>query len=86
MDPLEALQRTLDLVRGSASAVWAPDEVPQIAEDLEAALLALKSGAQVDRARLRMLFAPTGSIQETALSNGWGDEFLVLSACVDAVL
>ena len=86
MDPLEALQRTLDLVRGSSSSVWAHDEVPRIAEDLEAAILALKSGARVDRARLRILFAPTGSIQETAMSNGWGDEFLALSACVDRLL
>ena len=86
MDPSEALQRTLDLVRGSSSSVWAHDDVQQIAEDLEVAILALRHGSHVDRARLRMLFAPTGSIQETAVSNGWGDEFLALSACVDGLL
>jgi hypothetical protein len=28
---------------------------------------------------LRVLFAPTGPIQEVALSSGWGDEFLLLA-------
>jgi hypothetical protein len=33
---------------------------------------------------LSILFAPTGPIQEVALSSGWGDEFLELADRFDA--
>jgi len=35
---------------------------------------------------LRVLFAPTGPIQEVALSSGWGDEFLALADRFDAAM
>ena len=31
------------------------------------------------------LFAPTGSLQEVSLSNGWGDEFIQLANRIDKV-
>jgi hypothetical protein len=33
---------------------------------------------------LRVLFAPTGPIQEVSLSSGWGDEFIALADRFDA--
>jgi hypothetical protein len=33
---------------------------------------------------LRVLFAPTGPIQEVSLSSGWGDEFVALADRFDA--
>ena len=33
---------------------------------------------------LRVLFAPTGPIQEVSLSSGWGDDFLALAKRFDA--
>ena len=35
---------------------------------------------------LKLLFAPTGSIQEVSISSGWGQEFLSLSARFDEVI
>jgi len=32
---------------------------------------------------LRVLFAPTGPIQEVSVSSGWGDEFLTLAKRYD---
>jgi len=32
---------------------------------------------------LRVLFAPTGPIQEVSVSSGWGDDFLTLAARFD---
>jgi hypothetical protein len=32
---------------------------------------------------LKVLFAPTGSIQEVSVSSGWGEEFLGLAARFD---
>jgi hypothetical protein len=52
---------------------------------VEAAIAALRSGGAVDRDRLRLLFAPTGSIQEIAMANGWSDAYLKLSSVVDTL-
>lgn len=59
--------------------------------DAEAALaevdgLAARLRAGKAPATLTVLFAPTGPIQETALSSGWGDEFLVLAERFDRAL
>src|SRR5262245_12622952 len=86
MNAGQALQRTLELVAESRGSLWAQYEPDEIVRELQAALDALAAGADVDVPRLRLLFAPTGAIQEISLDNGWGDEFLVLSGVVDAFL
>jgi hypothetical protein len=35
---------------------------------------------------LRLLFAPTGALQEASIATGWGEEFLVLAARADAAV
>ncbi|WP_147433135.1 hypothetical protein [Catellatospora citrea] len=58
--------------------------------DADAALVELDGLTTLVRAEgrvpfaLSVLFAPTGPIQEVALSSGWGDEFLTLAARFDA--
>ena len=49
--------------------------------DQEAALEELDGciSALEDTDSMRMLFLPTGPLQEVAVSSGWGDEFLVLA-------
>ncbi|WP_432994266.1 hypothetical protein [Dactylosporangium sp. CA-233914] len=58
--------------------------------DTDAALAELDELAAAVRAgtvpaALNILFAPTGPIQEVAISSGWGAEFLVLADRFDAV-
>ncbi len=48
--------------------------------------LAARVRAGVVPVALQVLFAPTGPIQEVALSSGWGDAFLVLADRFDAAL
>lgn len=62
-------------------------------QDREAALAELDqlaAGAAAGNAgailMLRVLFAPTGPIQEVSLSSGWGDEFLRLADAFDAAV
>lgn len=86
VDVLKALQRTLELVQSSRSSIYAHDTVAEIAQLLQGAIKELESGKLVDHASLGLLFAPTGSIQETSLANDWDDECLALSGVVDAFL
>jgi hypothetical protein len=46
----------------------------------------LEDGAPLSVFRGKVLFAPTGPIQEVSLSSGWGDEFLALADRWDAAL
>lgn len=52
--------------------------------ELDAACAAIRAGRAP--ATLTILFAPTGPIQEVALSSGWGGEFLVLAERFDAAV
>jgi hypothetical protein len=60
--------------------------------DAEAALAELdelRSGVVAgnpDLLTLRVLFAPTGPIQEVSLSSGWGDEFLAIAERFDTAI
>ena len=46
---------------------------------------AILSGDFSCLAALRVIFAPTGPMQELSLSSGWGDEFLSLAAQLDEI-
>lgn len=55
-------------------------------DEIDSILKQLRSGVTPDKLELRVLFAPTGPIQETSLSSGWGDEFLKLARRFDFAL
>jgi hypothetical protein len=86
MKIVSALTRTLELVESSRPSAWAGGRLEQLAGELRAIIAALESGTFVERDGLRVLFAPTGPLQETSIDNGWSDEFLSLAQRVDAFL
>jgi hypothetical protein len=86
MKILTTLKRALELVGASRSSVWAGGSLEEIAAQLRAAIAAVESRTLLDRDELRVLFAPTGPLQELSIDNGWGDEFLSLAQQVDAFL
>ena len=81
---LQSLRRTSELLDHSESTDWASLSVPEVATRLRGAISALEKASQPSREQLRMLFAPTGDVQEIAIANGWGDEMIELSKAVDA--
>lgn len=82
-DLIAALQETISHLRRSRSSVWAGISVEQIVQELESEIARAQNSQSMDRNLLRLLFAPTGAIQETSIDNGWGDEFLRISQIVD---
>lgn len=86
MRVVAALLRTLELVESSRTSAYAHDTVEDIAQRLRTAVTALESGGPVDRSGLGLLFAPTGSIQDTSIDNGWAEEFLAVSGVIDRFL
>ena len=51
--------------------------------EIDAVVQTLDTGGQPDSLQLRVLFGPTGPIQEVSISSGWGDTFLTLAERFD---
>jgi hypothetical protein len=60
------------------------DEPAEMVADLRDHVALLRRGDVSQVPELRLLFAPTGSLQEVAISSGWGERFLGLAARFDA--
>lgn len=73
-----ATARAIQLLQNSHDSAYTHASVDEII----AALQAIQRGEE-DQARLRLFFAPTGPIQEIAMDNGWGNEFLRLAKEID---
>lgn len=82
-DLSSALRETILFLQNSQSSDWAGMSVEEMIHELEAILAGLEKAQFVDVQQLGFLFAPTGSIQETAIDNGWVDDFLRIAAIVD---
>ena len=80
---ISALKDTVGFLRNSQSSHWAQMSVEEIVQELEAEIAKLMISQPIDAKLLSLLFAPTGAIQETSIDNGWGDDFLRISAIVD---
>jgi hypothetical protein len=63
---------------------WEDDD--DALEEIDRILAELRAGAPLDRLTMRVLFAPTGPIQEVAISSGWGNRFLTLADRFDAAM
>ena len=79
-DKLDALRRCKTLLQCSEESAWAGIALPELIDDVDNAISAIQDSRPVDKQRIGLLFAPTGSIQETAIDNGWGDEFIALAS------
>ncbi len=54
--------------------------------ELDGLIETLRAGGLPERLALAVLFAPTGPLQETSLSSGWGQEFIDLAAEFDRAI
>jgi hypothetical protein len=80
---IRALEETISLLQESQSSDWAGLSVAEICAELEAEILKVTSSQPIDTKRIGFLFAPTGAIQETAIDNGWGDQYLRIASIID---
>jgi hypothetical protein len=75
-----ALEKALTFLRESKSSLYGSLTVEEVIHQLEDELDKRKKSQPVDIERIKFLFAPTGSIQEISIDNGWGKEFLEIAA------
>ena len=82
----DTLTRVKDLLSSSEESIYAEAESQEIISILEANIRTLRTNGAYQKDDLCLLFAPTGSIQDTAIDNGWGDDFLNLSEEFDGLI
>jgi hypothetical protein len=59
------------------------DNAEQAKTEIQCHIEKLASGDYSSLADLKLLFAPTGSIQEVSLGSGWGEKFLAVASKFD---
>ena len=80
---ITALEGTILFLRNSQSSDWASVSVEEIIPQLEAEINKAGKSQPINANLLSLLFAPTGAIQEIAIDNGWGNEFLRVSQIIE---
>jgi len=81
------LRRIAELLsRDDVDTAWSGYEPAELRAEIQSFLERAEAGLPLDeagRGRLQVLFAPTGALQETSLSSGWGQEFIELAGRFD---
>ncbi len=80
------LARCRELSAASQDVLYSSTGTAEIVLILDPAISCIRHGAELDREELKLLFAPTGALQETAMDNGWSDEYLLLSEDFDGLI
>lgn len=68
------------------SSDWSGYTQAELRSEIQSFLDDAEAGRPVDEAgwrRLKLLFAPTGALQEDSLASGWGEEYIELSSRFD---
>jgi hypothetical protein len=83
--PMNAILKTIELLQNSNDSPFAHSSVVEVSAILQDLQLQIEQTSLADKTKLDFLFAPTGSLQEIAIHNGWGNEFLSLAAEIDKI-
>lgn len=81
---LNILERVNARITDDSNVVWTRYDTPvTLHAELVAYMEQLRGGNTACLEQLKLLFAPTGSLQEHAISNGWANEYIQWSAIFD---
>lgn len=88
-------QELLDVLRETRAKLALPgnefmwsswEDAADALREMDGLIGQLEAGGLPYHSAISILFTVTGPIQETAMSSGWGDEFLVLADRCDAAV
>ena len=78
------LSRIIELLKQSEGSPWVSITPQDIIEQLSQTLEVInESNIERELEKIRLLFAPTGSLQDISIDNGWGEEFIKLASVFD---
>ena len=79
----EILIKVIDDLNNSVESDWSSLTPKEVVKNLEIQIGKLERNEKIDRHLLEVEFAPTSTIQEISMANGWSDEYLKLSSKFD---
>jgi len=80
---VSAIKRTTKLLDQSEDSDWSSLSAEEIKQILEQELNNIAQNKGFNKVELAVLYAPTGAIQETAMVNGWDEEYLKIAEIID---
>lgn len=82
---IEILKEVRDIIDSPDTDVaWSRyNTVEEVVEDLELHIKKMTINEESAIENLKVLFAPTGSLQEISISSGWGCKFLEIASRFD---
>lgn len=82
------LEEVLEIVKSDDTDIfWSCyNSVEDLVEDLYSLMDRLRRGDETAQEDVRLLFAPTGSLQEISISSGWGNQFVNIASKIDELL
>ncbi len=86
---ISALEKTIKLLEKSEDSVWANYTVEEAREILRTELENYKKTGEISgfgKSQISFLFLPTSALQDIAIDNGWGDEYLEIANVIDRFL
>ena len=85
-DLINTLEELLALVEQSKDSAWASMDKKMVVGKLGKQIDKMRKGKAGNLIELRVLFAPTGPIQEISIDNGWGERFVELAGEFDKLI
>lgn len=87
--------KLIEILREARALLARPDndfawsswkDAPAALREIDDIISRIKSDEMPKRREIRVLFLPTGPIQEVGINSGWGQEFIELASRFDQVL
>lgn len=85
-DLINVLQEVHALLNKSDKIPWDASNPEKASTSIQIAIAQLTSKQKVDKNHLKLLFAPTGCLQECSMANNWETEYLNLSKKFDELM
>lgn len=82
---LSVLKECSTLLEASEDSDWSEMGASELSQKISGAIEKLEHEKLPGKSSLSYLFAPTAPLQETAMANGWSDQYMELSSRFDAV-
>ena len=85
-DLIDIIEKVKEKITDAGNMVWTDyNNAKELRDELESYIQELQTGNNTCLEKLRVLFLPTGTLQEHSISNGWADVYIVLSENFDKV-
>jgi len=73
------LNKLLNYLDISQDSVYASKTVEELKLFLTESINKINSEHTLEIDKIKFLIAPTGSLQDTSIDNGWGEEFVIIA-------